>query len=503
MLTRLRYWRKGEDVQNFGDFLSEFISDILFFPLDSSRNGVHVIGSVIDDAYLDRAEDASGRIALWGCGARSSQGISPEYRQRAEILAVRGPLTASALRLGSAIPQGDPAFLLPALYSPRFRSEFSGKNVCIPHFFDARPDSEILELTGCDAILRPNIQNSRDSLLEFIDIVCSSSFVLTGSLHGAVVAAAYERPFGYFQSGDIDVPFKWEDLSNYLSILNVFHQDIRHARLFYEEHVAPHLSYPPLLPLISRAPYLPRPEAVLRIVQLDAKRNGSAGADEVLTAAADLLGKAQHHFDRIVVSIEADIKRKRQEVFDRNTELVERSHALDRRERELTDRQTEIVERLSRQLAEASAAVSAAERRRDESLKALTHARDAESQFRQYLLRRSVFERLFFRVDGRPTWLLRRLLFHNSGQPRRLFRILVLHKNGKPRRVFSYWMNKSNSDRSQRAEPASFSMSGSALDPPTDLLSNPIPDLSEEEARVYRQLAADEDGVIEARCHAA
>ena len=58
----------------------------------------------------------------------------------------------------------------------------------------------------------------------------------------------------------------------------------------------------------------------------------------------------------------------------------------------------------------------------------------------QYLLNRSILEKLFFRVDGRPVRGLGRLLFHKSGKPRKLFRILILDKNGKPRRAFSYWM---------------------------------------------------------------
>jgi len=63
------------------------------------------------------------------------------------------------------------------------------------------------------------------------------------------------------------------------------------------------------------------------------------------------------------------------------------------------------------------------------------------SNFRtQYLLDRSILEKLFFRVDGRPVKWLRRLLFHKSNKPRKLFRTLVSHKNGEPRRAFSYWM---------------------------------------------------------------
>jgi SAM-dependent methyltransferase len=58
----------------------------------------------------------------------------------------------------------------------------------------------------------------------------------------------------------------------------------------------------------------------------------------------------------------------------------------------------------------------------------------------EYASRRTIVEKLFFRLDGRPVRLLRKFLFHTSGKPRRLARVLVLHKNGMPRRAFSYWM---------------------------------------------------------------
>ena len=89
----------------------------------------------------------------------------------------------------------------------------------------------------------------------------------------------------------------------------------------------------------------------------------------------------------------------------------------------------------------------------------------AEAQS-QYLLHRSALERLLFRVDGRPTRLLRRLLFHNSGAPRRFFRILVLHKSGEPRRAFSYWLKNqlSHLHYTKAAARETFSIDGGAIE---------------------------------------
>ena len=70
-----------------------------------------------------------------------------------------------------------------------------------------------------------------------------------------------------------------------------------------------------------------------------------------------------------------------------------------------------------------------------------------ESQAR-YIFKRSLLEKLFFRIDGRPVKPLRRTLFHNSGAPRKMFHRLVFHRNGKPRRAFSRWLTSQSRARS-------------------------------------------------------
>ncbi len=58
-----------------------------------------------------------------------------------------------------------------------------------------------------------------------------------------------------------------------------------------------------------------------------------------------------------------------------------------------------------------------------------------------YMLGRSIWERLLFRRSGRPRKPFRVLLFHKSGKPRGVFRRWVLRRNGRARKFFRMWMS--------------------------------------------------------------
>jgi hypothetical protein len=83
----------------------------------------------------------------------------------------------------------------------------------VPHIGDKRPDTAVLALSGCDAVLRPTIPNHITAIGQFIDNVLAAEFVPSGSLHPAIVAAACGRPFAFWDSGMVDVPFKWADFT--------------------------------------------------------------------------------------------------------------------------------------------------------------------------------------------------------------------------------------------------------------------------------------------------
>ncbi len=273
----LVYWRQGEAIQNFGDFLSQYLFEELFLPIPLHPGRTYLIGSVIADFLVDAQTTTAPCVVFWGCGAREAAGLSAEAAAKARILAVRGPLTASALKLGATVPRGDPALLLPALYTPK-AAVSAGRSVCIPHFWDDRTDAEQLAMSGCEQVLRPNLPNSRRRLLEMMDAIAASEFVLSASLHGAIVAAAYGRPFAFWDNGHLDVPFKWQDTAALLGVPAVFASDLAMGRTIHRDQIAPTLSIPPLSPLLFNAPFPLRPEAVLRVLAHELPTQGDPSA---------------------------------------------------------------------------------------------------------------------------------------------------------------------------------------------------------------------------------
>ncbi len=276
-MDELVFWLKGEAEQNFGDALSLYLSERLFLRTLRRAVRVRIIGSCLHDDFVPEdyprgrpAPDTREPLIVWGGGIRERGGLTPEKQKRVEILSVRGPLSASELALGAEIPIGDPALFLPALYQPRQRRKFTGKSVCVPHFHDRRPDDFLLAQSGADLVLRPNIGSHESDIEAFIDAIASADFVLSASLHGAIVAAAYKRPFAFWDSGAaIDLPAKWEDFAASVGISAAFASDLAAGLTQYQLNIAPVISLPGLWDCFSKAPYLLRPDAILKLLRYE------------------------------------------------------------------------------------------------------------------------------------------------------------------------------------------------------------------------------------------
>ena len=345
----------------------------------------HITGSCIDDIFfdtpikegdIDTPQDYQARrVVFWGCGIRKPGCLSEENRRRAEILAVRGPLTRSALRLGDSIPLGDPAFFLPALYKPA--GVPSGKSVCVPHFTDQRSDAEIIELSGCDSILRPNLPNCPDHLLQFIDGIVASSFVLASSFHGALVAAAYGRPFAFWDSGCIDLPFKWEDFAELVSIPCKFPKSLKDATELYRSEISPNYTPPRLWPLLASAPLAVRPDALIRILRYDLQMHDAKDLDKELNQRLSDLsrfqagrGRFHDYFGQAPIS---KLRALRLKLTKRQEELSRLTGVLSGREHQIGHLQTDI-----NKLTENVAGLSQTVEDRDHEIKQLS-ARQAET----------------------------------------------------------------------------------------------------------------------------
>lgn len=255
--TEVLYWLKGSDILNFGDFLSQFIADEAFLTPRVSAPVYRLVGSVIDEGIIDedlRDKAEGSKIAFWCCGARDEKGLSEQALQRCLFFGVRGPLTRDLLHLPINTPIGDPGLLLPLLYSPRRSARTAGKTICVPHFCDPKSDAELLASSGAQLVVRPQVSNTEE-LLSLLDELVSAQFILAGSLHAAIVACAYDVPFGFWDNGHVDLPFKWRDFGASINITPCFTDSIKDGNQLYRALLKTRLRKPPLFPVLEIAPF--------------------------------------------------------------------------------------------------------------------------------------------------------------------------------------------------------------------------------------------------------
>lgn len=196
----LDWCRTGIVAENFGDKLNPFLAARL-----SGRKVVHVedvlpsrerpVHFVIGSA-LEYAQAAAG--VVWGMGfAAKDQGL--RARPRA-VHAVRGRHSLERLRsLGIECPEvlGDPALLLPWMYTPRPTGTRHKLGV-IPHCRE-RDLPAVQPQALPEGTLRIDITGD---LFTVVDQICSCDFIASSSLHGLICAEAY------------GIPARWIKLSN-------------------------------------------------------------------------------------------------------------------------------------------------------------------------------------------------------------------------------------------------------------------------------------------------
>ncbi|WP_157223253.1 polysaccharide pyruvyl transferase family protein [Afipia felis] len=300
MFQRVQFWLKGENIQNFGDSLTRVFLDRLFLPISESCGIIHLVGSCIDDMWVEPglAAFAGVKPSFWGCGVRTLDGLKSSNREQIKIYAVRGPISAKMLGLEGRVPIGDSALVLPAIYRPIMLSEYRNKSICIPHFNDDRSDQEILSRSGCDLIARPNIGPELADIYRLIDIIASAKFVLSSSLHGAIAAAAYGTPFCFWDAGiPTDLPLKWDDFAASANFEGSFSKNITEGQYTYDQSIRPHIRLPKIAPLAKHAPFAVQPSAYLKLLAYD---EGKEDADEV--SAKELSSDLSENLAKIATS---------------------------------------------------------------------------------------------------------------------------------------------------------------------------------------------------------
>ncbi|OYY68304.1 polysaccharide pyruvyl transferase family protein [Sphingomonas sp. 28-63-12] len=307
------WWTQGEQAGNFGDWLVPMlVNRALVAPVFPAET-YWLLGSTIDEALVRRSVEQlrldGGRVAYWGCGARSATALSPALMDRAAFFGVRGPLSRDALGLPMNTPLGDPGFLLPLLYAALDHPQTRGRSLCVPHFAEPMGPDRLRGLVSADVVLAPVVTAEID-VERMVDAIASADFVLAGSLHAAIIACAYGRPFAFMDCGFVDVPFKWHDLAALLGIEARFVDNVAEGREWYEQ-VSSRIRRPKLLPLTMCCPWTVRASVIVGAAALDCHQQGQDLADaktlrEVISAVEQQSGfvamvreGGAHHYSNV------------------------------------------------------------------------------------------------------------------------------------------------------------------------------------------------------------
>ena len=214
-------WEPGGDV-NLGEALIPPLIEAfgyrpVFFPeppgaVANPGQCLLTIGSVLDACYLNKIIGAGLTPIAWGCGGWKDQRVTDQMIQKMGIRAVRGPLTREEFDLPSYVPLGDPAMLMALFYSmlPITKPD----TYYVPHCLNMKkpPGREAIEQLGVTRMLSPKL-TSGDRWVNMVFRLAMSSFVLTNSLHTAIVCQSYGTPWAFCltEGEKHDKPQKWRD----------------------------------------------------------------------------------------------------------------------------------------------------------------------------------------------------------------------------------------------------------------------------------------------------
>ena len=184
----LIFWRPEKaSWVNFGDELSQAVVSLMLSKhgctLDDEVNNSRrllAIGSI-----LHYANDGD---VIWGSGVNGHRYESSHKFSNLDVRSVRGPYTQEFLeRRGIKVPNvyGDPGLLISKLVNNRFALKLDGPISVISHYSNKYPLKSKIPVSHLDP---------RRSWNSVVSEIVNSSFVISSSLHGLVVADSFGIP---------------------------------------------------------------------------------------------------------------------------------------------------------------------------------------------------------------------------------------------------------------------------------------------------------------------
>lgn len=201
--VNLHRWHPKDDTENLGDYLAVPIYDYItnLYNIDknttvSKTKHLYTVGSIIFMGLHD--------ATIWGSGLLSDSHVSffvkslPRPLIKLDIRSLRGPETRRILmKYGYKCPEiyGDPAILMPLIYSNSLEKKY---DYTLIHHMSSSASNEGANILTND-------------YKSFIDRIIQSKLIISGSLHGIILAEVYGVPAILLKDRhDLDL-FKYND----------------------------------------------------------------------------------------------------------------------------------------------------------------------------------------------------------------------------------------------------------------------------------------------------
>ena len=176
---------------NFGDILTPIILDYFNIPYNYVKSYNKDFDAICVGSIAKFAKE--GTLVLGSGFASRKNGVCPS----AEYRLVRGPLTRDmVIKSGGVCPElyGDPALLLPLIYAGSCEKEY--EIGIIPH---ATHYNTVKEQYPDQFVINLNTSNPKN----VIEQITKCKKIISGSLHGIIVANAYDIPAAWVDLGPI------------------------------------------------------------------------------------------------------------------------------------------------------------------------------------------------------------------------------------------------------------------------------------------------------------
>ena len=231
---QLHWWHADKERENFGDYYSKILAESLGYSVRAlvSAKGKEaegtscycLAGSVITPSNLHFARDRGVRLKFYGCGIHYIWDLAEgDLLDTSTFYSFRGPETARNIPKPS-LALGDSLLLIPHLFPEYVGLKKTRSCLFVNHYWtqssimshpdvpsDTKEVSTVLEGT-----------RKREHWFALLRDIATSRFVITQSLHAAVVAQSLGIPWAPCSTGTLkgklDSPTKWQDWFGYLGL---------------------------------------------------------------------------------------------------------------------------------------------------------------------------------------------------------------------------------------------------------------------------------------------